>query len=148
MCVEIALLQRLSVFLGHPVYALGILLFSVIASTGVGSWASEKFFFGNVRNLLILSSLAVVLIFIMQYVMNQLIGMFMTESIQIKILISIVSILPLGFIMGFFFADGSCPYVNSKRLAKERPVIKPKQSEEYANDAIKSLKETLKNEKD
>ena len=41
MCVEIALLQRLSLFLGHPVYGLGILLFSVIASTGVGSLMSE-----------------------------------------------------------------------------------------------------------
>jgi hypothetical protein len=40
MFVEICLIQRLSVFLGHPVYALGILLFTIIASTGVGSLVS------------------------------------------------------------------------------------------------------------
>ena len=41
MFVEIALIQRLSVFLGHPVYALGILLFALILSAGFGSFASE-----------------------------------------------------------------------------------------------------------
>src|SRR5947207_1799136 len=35
--VEIALLQRLSVFLGHPTYALSVVLFSLIFWTGFGS---------------------------------------------------------------------------------------------------------------
>src|SRR5215218_6168323 len=42
MMAEIALLQRMSVFLGHPVYALSIVLFSLILSTGLGSLASER----------------------------------------------------------------------------------------------------------
>ena len=42
MMVEIALLQRISVFLGHPVYALSVVLFSLILSTGIGSLASER----------------------------------------------------------------------------------------------------------
>ncbi|MGB1254157.1 MAG: hypothetical protein ACPG8W_26335, partial [Candidatus Promineifilaceae bacterium] len=42
MFVEIALIQRLSIFLSHPVYALGITLFTIIASTGVGSFLSER----------------------------------------------------------------------------------------------------------
>src|SRR5262249_3226968 len=41
MMIEIALLQRMSVFLGHPVYALSVVLFSLILSTGLGSMASE-----------------------------------------------------------------------------------------------------------
>ena len=41
MFVEIALIERLSVFLGHPVYALGILLFALILSAGFGSLGSE-----------------------------------------------------------------------------------------------------------
>jgi len=35
MFVEIGLIQRISVFLGHPVYALSIGLFSIILSTGL-----------------------------------------------------------------------------------------------------------------
>ena len=42
MMAEIALLQRISVFLGHPVYALSVVLFSLILSTGIGSLASER----------------------------------------------------------------------------------------------------------
>ena len=42
MITEIALLQRMSVFLGHPVYALSIVLFSLILATGIGSFASER----------------------------------------------------------------------------------------------------------
>ena len=42
MLMEIALIQRLSVLLSHPVYALGILLFTMILSTGIGSLLSER----------------------------------------------------------------------------------------------------------
>ena len=42
MFLEIGLIQRLSVFLSHPVYALGILLFTIILSAGIGSYLSER----------------------------------------------------------------------------------------------------------
>jgi hypothetical protein len=42
MLAEIALLQRLSVFLGHPTYSLAVVLFSLILFTGLGSLASER----------------------------------------------------------------------------------------------------------
>src|SRR5258708_18320289 len=42
MLTEIALLQRFSVYLGHPIYSLGVCLFSLILSSGVGSLASEQ----------------------------------------------------------------------------------------------------------
>jgi hypothetical protein len=42
MFVEIALIQRFSVYLGHPINALGVLLFTIILATGVGSLASER----------------------------------------------------------------------------------------------------------
>ncbi len=42
MLTEIALIQRLTVLLSHPIYALGILLFTLIASTGIGSLVSDR----------------------------------------------------------------------------------------------------------
>lgn len=42
MFLEVALLQRTSVVLGHPIYSLSVLLFSLILSTGIGSLISEK----------------------------------------------------------------------------------------------------------
>ncbi len=41
MLAEIALLQYFSVYLGHPIYSLGVCLFSLILSTGMGSMASD-----------------------------------------------------------------------------------------------------------
>src|SRR5690606_22051775 len=43
MFIEITLMQMMSMFLGHPVYGLGVVLFSMILSTGVGSFLSESF---------------------------------------------------------------------------------------------------------
>ena len=40
MMIEIALLQRMSLFLAHPVYALSVVLFSLILFTGLGSMPS------------------------------------------------------------------------------------------------------------
>ena len=42
MMVEIGLLQRMSVFLGHPIYALSFVLFSIILTTGIGSMVSDR----------------------------------------------------------------------------------------------------------
>src|SRR5260370_18205945 len=47
MFVEIALVQRFSLFLGHPVYSLSIALFAIVLSTGVGSLVSEKLTLGS-----------------------------------------------------------------------------------------------------
>jgi len=42
MLTEIALLQRFSVYLGHPIYSLGVCLFSLILASGLGSLTSEQ----------------------------------------------------------------------------------------------------------
>jgi hypothetical protein len=40
MFVEMASMQRLMVMLGHPTYALTVVLFTILLGTGVGSWLS------------------------------------------------------------------------------------------------------------
>src|SRR5829696_1525964 len=42
LLVEVSQLQRLSIFLGHPTYALGVVLFSVLLFSGIGSSISER----------------------------------------------------------------------------------------------------------
>ena len=42
MLAEIALLQRLSLVLGHPIYSLIVVLSSLVAAAGFGSWLSDK----------------------------------------------------------------------------------------------------------
>jgi hypothetical protein len=46
MWVEISLLQRLGLFLGHPNHALSVVLAGLLGATGVGSWLAERFSIG------------------------------------------------------------------------------------------------------
>lgn len=106
MFVEIGLIQRLSVFLGHPVYGIGVLLFSIIGATGLGSFLSDrlplkddpwnKLFPVVMIGLILLSSVA-----------TELAMSTMTESsIPLKALVSVLIVTPIGVLLGFFYPTG------------------------------------------
>ena len=42
LLVEVSLLQRLSIFLGHPTYGLTVVLFSMLVFSGIGSMCTER----------------------------------------------------------------------------------------------------------
>ncbi|MCB4755750.1 MAG: hypothetical protein LHV69_01720 [Elusimicrobia bacterium] len=42
MTIEISLLQRLTLYLGHPTYGLSVLLFSLLLSSGIGSYLTKN----------------------------------------------------------------------------------------------------------
>jgi hypothetical protein len=41
MLVEIAMMQRLSIYLGHPIYGMTVVLFCLLLASGAGSWLSS-----------------------------------------------------------------------------------------------------------
>jgi len=43
MTIEIALLQRFTLFLGHPSYSLLVILFSLLLSTAAGAQLTTRF---------------------------------------------------------------------------------------------------------
>jgi hypothetical protein len=107
MLLEIALIQRLSVFLGHPIYALGILLFTIILSTGIGSYLSEKIKIIEFPKLLFLLPLvAVGAILGVRIILNLVIDGMIVSPVNHKIFASIALLFPIGIIMGFFFPTG------------------------------------------
>jgi spermidine synthase len=106
MFVEMGLLQRLSVFLGHPVYALGILLFTIILSAGLGSYFSECFPLTQSPWKYIFPAFTALLVFAMRFLVSTMVEGMITQPIIIKIISSVAVILPLGFLMGFFFPTG------------------------------------------
>ncbi len=106
MFAEIAMIQKLSVFLGHPVYALGILLFTIIASTGVGSFLSDRL--PNIRSTLwnLLPILTAVMIVAQKFVLSALVERMITEPISTKAMLCVLTIFPLGIMLGCFFPTG------------------------------------------
>jgi len=119
MMTEIGLMQRLSVFLGHPVYALGILLFTIILSCGIGSFTSEKLPVTSSPWKYLLPAIAAILILSTNFILDIIISGMITSPMMSKIIASIIIIFPLGFVLGFFFPTGM-KYVRS-RSPEETP---------------------------
>jgi hypothetical protein len=107
MFVEIGLIQRISVFLGHPVYALSIGLFSIILSTGLGSLLSERL--TPVRQahfVLWLGLLATYLLLLPQWLPDLLHSALAAATLPWRALTSVAVIFPAGLLMGFGFPAG------------------------------------------
>lgn len=106
MLLEIGLLQRLSVFLGHPVYALGILLFTLIASTGLGSLWSERLPLDRRPGLLAFPLVALVLIGALRFALPELATRLVAAPTGTKIAVSVLAIAPVGVVLGCFLPVG------------------------------------------
>jgi hypothetical protein len=106
MFLEMALIQRLSVFLSHPAYAFGILLFTLILSAGLGSLASEKIPVTRSKWPLLLPICVAGAALITRFLLPEIFSILVAASMRDKILVSIASIFPTGMLMGVFFPIG------------------------------------------
>jgi predicted membrane-bound spermidine synthase len=107
LLIEIAQLQRLSVFLGHPTYALSVVLFSVLLFSGIGSMLTERFVrvdrpVSLVTPLLVL--LAVVIAF--GFLTPRVIEGMDSATTPVRIAVAVALLMPLGLVMGMPFAIG------------------------------------------
>ena len=119
MLVEIALLQRFSIFLGHPVYSLGVLLFSMILFTGIGSFISEYLPLTRRPWVLSYPFLAVFVILGIRMISPPVMNSLQTAGMPGRILASVCLIGPLGIVLGFFFPTGM--KVIEKSLGAQSP---------------------------
>jgi spermidine synthase len=103
--VEIAFIQRFVLFLGHPTYALTVVVFLLLLSSGAGSLVSRKWMAQTRLAWLPLAFIAGALllyVFILPGLLNALVGF----PFAAKLLVSAVLLVPLGFAMGIPFPTG------------------------------------------
>jgi hypothetical protein len=103
--VEIAFIQRFVLFLGHPTYALTVVVFLLLLSSGAGSLLSRKWVAQTRRAWLPLAFIAGVLllyVFILPGLLNALVGL----PFEAKLLVSAALLVPLGLAMGMPFPTG------------------------------------------
>jgi hypothetical protein len=103
--VEIAFIQRFVLFLGHPTYALTVVVFLLLLSSGAGSLASRRWLANAARvRALLMLIVAVLLVYVlfMPLLLNRLIGL----RFAVKLLVSAMLLVPLGFAMGMPFPTG------------------------------------------
>jgi hypothetical protein len=100
--VEISLIQRFVLFLGHPTYALTVVVFLLLLSSGMGSLAARKIVRSapRLRTLLIII-VALVLLYLLG--VPALLASAVGLPFAIKLLISGLILAPLGFLMGMPF---------------------------------------------
>jgi len=105
--VEIALMQKFVLFLGHPVYSLVVILFALLVASGVGSYlcrdvARQRIARVLGRNLLLLFLVVGVYLVALSPLFAVLAGW----PVMLRALLSAVLLVPLGLLMGSFLPLG------------------------------------------
>jgi hypothetical protein len=106
MMVEIALLQRLSLFLGHPIYSLSVVLFSLILMTGLGSMVSDKARLNNSCKFIVWSLTTGGYLVLLPYWLPKILLAWDNAPLMWRGLLCVAVIAPAGFLMGFGFPTG------------------------------------------
>ena len=112
--VEIAFIQRFVLFLGYPTYALTVVVFLMLLSSGAGSLLSRRWFSEPTRVLIALVFIVIALsiyVLVLPHLLETLIG----QPFTAKLLISALLLVPLGFAMGMPFPSGLRALSSAKR---------------------------------
>ena len=114
MMVEIGLMQKFVLFLGHPTYSLAVVLLSVLLWSGIGAFATGQVATSAVPRVSRWTAITfIALVPFYVALMPRLQYGLMGERQWIKVLITIASLFPVGLLMGTFFPFGI-------RLLRER----------------------------
>ncbi len=103
--VEMAFIQRFVLFLGHPTYALTVVIFLLLLSSGAGSVASRRWLEEPRRvriPLVIIAAAIVAYVLALPTVLGALVGL----PFLAKLAVSGALLIPLGFAMGMPFPTG------------------------------------------
>jgi hypothetical protein len=103
--VEISLIQRFVLFLGHPTYALTVVVFLLLLSSGAGSVAARRWIASTTRlrqTISLIAALICLNLLLLPRVLSAAVG----EPFAVKLLISGAVLVPLGFVMGMPFPSG------------------------------------------
>ena len=107
MMVQIPLIQRFSVYLGHPVYAVAVLLFSMILAAGAGSFLSDRIRVDrDSRWTLWLPATIVILLAAIYLVSGWLIETTISQGLLVRCLLVVVTVAVAAVPMGMCFPLG------------------------------------------
>jgi SAM-dependent methyltransferase len=103
--VEIAFIQRFVLFLGHPTYALTVVVFLLLLSSGAGSLTARRWLGDPRRVRWVLAAITAglaALVFLLPRVLGAWIGL----PFPAKLAVSALLLVPVGFAMGMPFPTG------------------------------------------
>jgi hypothetical protein len=136
--VEIACIQRFVLFLGHPTYALTVVIFFMLFSSGVGSLSSRRWLKKNslARGPLLLIALGIIVyVFVLPVLLASLVGL----AFPLKLLISALLLVPPGFLMGMPFPAGLRALAAAREYRSDEPSMENGVEWAWAMNAASSV---------
>jgi hypothetical protein len=101
MAIEIALMQRFTLFVGHPSYSLIVVLFSVLLSTAFGARITERFPVEKLGRVMMICGFALAaLTAIYGFVLGDLLRAWIAIASPARMVITALLVAPCGLLMG------------------------------------------------
>jgi hypothetical protein len=104
--IQVALIQKFVLFLGHPTYALTVIIFSMLLSSGIGSFYSRTWLAGSPARLRLLLGGVAVLVSILAFSATPLMEAGVAWPLALRALVTVAMVAPAGFLMGMPFPTG------------------------------------------
>ena len=107
MLIEVSVLQRFVLLLGHPVYSLTVTLFSLLLGTGLGAAWSRRFDAASLRRTCaigIVTVAAIALVFIA--VATPIVNWAIPFTRNMRMLVAVAMLLPIGVALGIPMPTG------------------------------------------
>jgi SAM-dependent methyltransferase len=117
MLFEIALMQKLVIFLGHPTYALSVVLTSLLASAGLGSLLAGRVQVIRRSHLMMMLVCVLAAILSCVFVVNNLLPQLLGLALWMRVMVVVLMLVPTGMLLGMPFPTGlrlvqdQCPHL-------------------------------------
>jgi hypothetical protein len=104
--IQVALIQKFVLFLGHPTYALTVIIFSMLLFSGLGSWVSKRVVRADMGRLGRVFAIILGCIAVLAAIITPVAESGVALPFPVKVLVSVALIGPLGFVLGMPFPNG------------------------------------------
>ena len=104
--IQVALIQKFVLLLGHPTYALTVIVFSMLVASGAGSFFSRRVIAEDDRRLMWVLAGIAALVALLAFTAPSLTAGAVSWPLPAKMLITALAIAPAAFLMGMPFPSG------------------------------------------
>jgi spermidine synthase/MFS family permease len=104
--IQVALIQKFVLLLGHPTYALTVIVFSMLVASGAGSFFSQRIVAGDDARLLRVLAAIAILVAALAFGAPALVAGAVAWALWVKMLFTALAIAPASFFMGMPFPSG------------------------------------------
>lgn len=104
--IQVALIQKFVLFLGHPTYALTVIIFSMLVASGLGSYFSRRLIGGAATRLVWVLAGVAIAVSALAFLAAPISEVGVGWPLPLKMLVTASLIAPAAFLMGIPFPTG------------------------------------------